>query len=246
MPLRDHFHSPLDDVTSWEGFHGGWPMMIVLELTRNLPAQYVAAPRVHLGALVEIVIAAFENDTAVSPPWQGGDESEGGVATALWVPTKPTMVRSTDLPDASEYEVRVYDATRGRRLVAAIEIVSPSNKDRPEHRRIFAAKCAALLQQQVSVAIIDLVTIRRFNLYAELLELIGQKADPALRPDAAPLYAVSCRYIKTNDWQLETWFHPLEIGQPLPTLPVWLSDSFAVPLNLESCYEETCRALRIP
>jgi hypothetical protein len=29
MPLRDHFRPPLDDLTSWEGFHGGWPMMIV-------------------------------------------------------------------------------------------------------------------------------------------------------------------------------------------------------------------------
>jgi hypothetical protein len=35
--------------------------------------------------------------------------------------------------------------------VAAIEIVSPANKDRPEHRRKFVAKCAALLQQGVSV-----------------------------------------------------------------------------------------------
>ncbi|HBI43624.1 MAG TPA: hypothetical protein DDY78_12360 [Planctomycetales bacterium] len=29
MPLRDHFRPPLDDETQWEGFHGGWPMMIV-------------------------------------------------------------------------------------------------------------------------------------------------------------------------------------------------------------------------
>ena len=37
-----------------------------------------------------------------------------------------------------------------------------------------------------------------------------------------------------------------ELLQPLPTLPLWLADNFAVPLELEECYEETCRVLRIP
>jgi hypothetical protein len=61
------------------------------------------------------------------------------------------------------YEVRVYDARHGRRLVAAIEIVSPSNKDRPESRRAFVAKVAARLQRDVSVSLVDVVTIRQFN-----------------------------------------------------------------------------------
>lgn len=47
MPLRDHFRPPLDDLTSWEGFHGQWPAMIVLALQHRLPRRYVAAPRVH-------------------------------------------------------------------------------------------------------------------------------------------------------------------------------------------------------
>jgi len=40
--------------------------------------------------------------------------------------------------------------------------------------------------------------------------------------------------------------HPLAIGQPLSTLLLWLAEDFAVPLDLESSYEETCRILRIP
>jgi hypothetical protein len=28
MPLRDHIRSPLDD-TAWQGFHGGWHMLMV-------------------------------------------------------------------------------------------------------------------------------------------------------------------------------------------------------------------------
>jgi hypothetical protein len=49
MPLRDHFRPPLDDETQLEGFHGGWPVMIVAQLSRHLPGRYVAAPRVHSG-----------------------------------------------------------------------------------------------------------------------------------------------------------------------------------------------------
>jgi hypothetical protein len=243
MPLRDHFRSPLDDLTSWEGFHGQWPAMIVQDLAHKLPSRYVAAPRVHLGSVVEIDVATFEKNDSDSS--NGGDSNGGGVATAVWAPARPTLVIPTDLADLDEYEVCVYDTKRGRRLVAAIEIVSPGNKDRPEHRRAFVAKCAALLQKRVSVTIIDLVTTRNFNLYRELLELIGGAASNG-EPDQDPLYAVACRETKNQDaWQLETWAHSLQLGQPLPILPLWLADNFALPLELDECYEETCRVLRI-
>ena len=39
--------------------------------------------------------------------------------------------------------------------------------------------------------------------------------------------------------------HPLALGRPLPTLPLWLADDLAVPLDLEASYEETCSALRL-
>ena len=55
-----------------------------------------------------------------------------------------TLTLETELPDQDEYEVRIYDERHGRRLVAAIEIISPSNKDRPESRRAFVGKVAAL------------------------------------------------------------------------------------------------------
>src|SRR5262249_7786082 len=124
-------------------------------------------------------------------------------------------------------------------------IVSPANKDRPEHRRLFVAKCAALLREQVSVAIVDVVTTREFNLYGDLLELIGH-ADPSLAPEATPVYAAACRWRREGDTPtLETWARALGLGQPLPTLPLWLAGDLAVPLELEASYEETCRILRI-
>src|SRR5258708_4977565 len=172
MPLRDHFRPPLDNLTSWEEFHALWPAMIVMALARKLPRQFVAGPCIHSGAMFEIDATADEKDDA---------------ATAVWPPPRPMLSVETDLPELDVYEVRVYDNKRGRRLVAAIEIVSPANKDRPENRRAFVAKCAALLQERVSVAVVDLVTTRSGNLYGQLLGLLGPAA-PFPAPQPPPLY----------------------------------------------------------
>jgi len=246
MPLRDHFRPPLSDQRSWEGFHGGWPMMIVNALGRRLPQRFIAEPQVHLGSSIEIDVATYEGEEMDFPPSGRPDDGGGGVATAVWAPPRPTLAVATDLGDPAEYEVRVYDTRRGRRLVAAAEIVSPANKDRPEHRRAFVARCAALLQGRVSVAIVDLVTTRSANLYADLMEFIG-RADPSLGDAPPPLYAVACRSTRGKEApMLETWAHPLALGQALPTLPLWVAPDLAVPLELEASYEETCRVLRIP
>ena len=188
MPLRDHFRPPLSEITSWEGLHGGWPMVIVQQLGKNLPAQFVAEPRVHLGAQVEIDVAAFDEEDsrrAFAGPTQTG------LATAVWAPEEPTLAVETQLADFDQYEVRVYDIRHGRRLVAAVEIISPGNKDRAENRQQFTAKCAALLRQGVSLVLVDLVTVRNFNLYYELLQLIGER-DPTMNEPPPATYAAAC------------------------------------------------------
>lgn len=243
MPLRDHFRSPLDDRRHWEGFHGQWPAMMVLSLLGKLPSRYFAEPRVHPGGSAELDVATFQEEER-SALGNGADNGvEGGVATAVWAPALPTLAVATDLPAPDEYEVRVFDARRQCRLVAAVEIVGPANQDRPEHRQAFAAKCAALLQDHVSVVIVDLVTTRTANLYGDLLALVGVE-DPCAGSE--PLYATACRGARREDgWWLEAWAHVLALGQRLPTMPLWLADNLAVPLDLEESYEETCRVLRI-
>jgi hypothetical protein len=130
--------------------------------------------------------------------------------------------------------------------VAAIEIVSPANKDRPESGRAFVTKCAALLREHVSIAIIDVVTTRSQNLYAELLDLVGS-CDPTLSEQPPLLYANSCRLTgRDEQWRLQAWTEALHVGQPLPTLPLWLADDLAIPLALEDSYEQSCAILDIP
>jgi hypothetical protein len=216
-----------------------------MALNRQLQPRYVAAPRVHLGPHAEIDVSAYEPDLPDSANVPTG-RANGGVATAAWAPPRPTFDVAVDLPEQDEYEVRVYDTQRHRRLVAAVEIVSPANKDRPEHRRAFVATCAALLHENVSVALVDLVTTRQFNLYVDLVEMIGQ-ADPSFVSDQPAIYATECRWSRDGETRrFRAWTHTLAVGQPLPTLPLWLADDLAVPLELEATYEETCSILRIP
>jgi hypothetical protein len=151
-----------------------------------------------------------------------------------------------EVPDQDEYEVLIYDERRGRRLVAIIELISPFNNNRPESRQAFAAKVAALLQRNVCVSLVDVVSVRQFNLYANVLEFLGGN-DPALGAIPPFLYAVTIRGRKRSRQRslLESWFYPMEIGKPLPTLPVWLDLDLSISVGLESSYEETCRVLRI-
>ena len=246
MPLRDHFRPPLDNRRHWEGFHATWPVMIVSLLRRKLPRRYFAEPRVHPASSAEIDVATFEDEEESVLAAEDGNSNGGGVATTVWAPPRATLAVATDLPIQDVYEVQVYDEKRHSRLVAAVEIVSPANKDRPEHRRAFAAKCAGLLRERVSVVVVDLVTTRTQNLYGELLDLVG-RSDPSLSPEPPPLYAVACRLTKhADEWMLETWAKSLELGQPLPTMPLWLADDLAVPLELDESYEQSCSILNLP
>jgi len=241
MPLRDHFHPPLSRTSTYQEVHGGWPMVIVQQLQRLLPDNYVAGPHVHMGSYVEVDVATFEHESV-----HGNVESEqGGVATQVWAPPQPSLEIQTALGDFDEYEVRVYDVRRERQLVAAIELISPANKDRPQTRSQFVSKCAALLRSGVCVVLVDIVTSKDFNLYNDLLSLIGER-DPSLPVPPPATYAVSCRWHPRGAaYWLETWNHTLSPGQPLPILPLWLADNFAISLDLEASYEQTCRDLRI-
>ncbi len=245
MPLRDHFHPPVSKRSSWEGFHGGWPMRIVEELSPRLPDGFVAEPRVHLGNYYEIDVCTFEQEEDRATTLNSARESSGGWATTAEASPAPTLTVDAEFPEQYAYEVLVFDLEREHRLVAAVEIVSPPNKDRPESRQLFVATVFHLLRQDVCVSMIDIITIRQFNLYTELLGLLN-RSDPRFSPPP-PIYAVTCRKRRFGrQSKLDAWSCPLAIGQPLPSLPVWLSETQTVSLDLEASYEETCRVLRIP
>jgi hypothetical protein len=237
MPLRDHFRMPLRALCTWDSFHSGWANEIMRQLNKTLPAGYVARPNVKLGLDVQADVGALQQSRH-----EPGQEN-GGVATAVWAPSRPTLNLAVDLHHLDVFEVQVH-REGGLELVAAIELVSPRNKDRKTARFNFVAKCAAYLQAGVSLVVVDLVTTRKANLFAALLERLALVPEPAIRHD---LCAVACRSFPHDEPdRLEAWLEPLALGAVLPTVPLWLEVDLAVPLDLEPSYETTFTEMRVP
>ena len=239
MPLLDHFRPPLRGPRRWEGFHHAWAANIAQHLNREvLPAEFFAESEISLGPTLEIDVANIE--------WAAGREVAGaGTGTAVWAPVKPLLTFPVDFARLDVCEVRVYEELGGAQLRAAIELVSPANKDRPGSRRTFAAKCAGYLKQAVSVVIVDVVTERIANLHADLLETL--EVSEAAWESPSQLYAVAYRPVPVQKQQrIEAWPEVLTLGRELPVMPLWLRVDLSVPLQLDETYATTCEGLRIP
>ena len=210
MPLRDHFHPPLLTQHRWESFHAVWATKIVGTLNRGvLPPRCLVEAQIHVGSRVEI-----------------------DVADAFFPTSTPPLAMPAIFPD--EIEVQVLDTSAGPTLVAAIELVSPGNKDRPETRRAFAAKCASYLQQGIGLVIVDIVSDRLANLHDELIRLVEQPEGFEM-PGSPALYAVAYRPGRREAGdQIDMWPIPLAVGRALPVMPLALRGVATVPVDLEA------------
>ncbi len=239
MPLLDHFRPPLAPRRHWESFHVNWAGAIADTLNESLlPEGYFAEEHAQLGTRVEIDVATFA-DTGLS------GRGAGGTATLplAWAPPAPALVVPAAFPDA--VEVLVFESEGGTRLVAAVELISPANKDRDGHRQAFAVKCASYLCQGVSLILIDIVTSRQANLHDEMMRVLGHGKAFAL-PSEAVLYAVAYRpIVRDQHEKIEVWMSPLEIGGPLPVLPLALNAEQCLPIDLEATYTAACQRRRL-
>lgn len=238
MPLLDHFNPPLNRTHPWRGFHGAWAAALARLLNQSvLPAGYYAVPFADRDGPVEIDVAALREQEAPVP-------AAGATVPQTWAAPAPGLAVAVELPAADAVEVQVFADDGDPRLAAAVELLSPRNKDRLRARQAFAVKCVGYLQQGSSVVVVDTVTTRRADLYAAILSLLGVAAG------AAPLIglsAVAYRAVgrEEEQQQLQVWPAALALGQPLPTLPLWIAPDFSVPLDLEASYQTTCADLRI-
>lgn len=238
MPLLDHFHPPVSERRTWEGFHGLWAAALVEKLNRDvLGVEYFADMQVHVGSQVEVDIATLES--------RG---SEGSAVATLasapaWAPPKTELVLPAVFPD--DIEVQVLSTSAGAVLVGAIELVSPGNKDRPEARRAFAAKCISYLSRGIGLVVVDIVTNRLVNLHNELIGLLGHSEEYFMQPPAATYVTAYRPSRQPSGDQIEVWPKPLCLGQPLPVVPLALRNADTVPVDLDTTYEEARRRSRL-
>ena len=240
MPLRDHFHPPLSERRPWESFHTTWASALADVLNEQmLPTGYIALEQVHAGAAVEIDVATFpEGESATS-----GGAGTATVPRTIWLPATAPMLLPAVFPPSCTVEILSTEG--GRTLVAAIELVSPGNKDRGLKRNLFAAKCATYLSRGIGLIVVDVVTSRHGNLHNELVQLLGLEAEFRMMPEP-DLYAVAYRPLLERDsGRIETWPTGLAAGQPLPTLPLSLEAEHCIAVDLEVAYLEACRRRRL-
>ena len=237
MPLLDHFRAPLSRTHPWRAFHGAWAAAVARRLNAGvLPPGYYAVPFLERDGPVEIDVAALREA-----------EPTGDNGARRWTPPEPGRAVAVEWPAADEVSVEVLTDDGDPRLAAAVELVSPRNKDRPRAREAFAAKCAEHLRRGCGVVVVDAVTTRRADLHADLLAALGANVGAdAEAGGAGSLTAVSYRSVcHDGAGQLLAWPAALGVGRPLPTLPLWLGADLAVPLDLEASHAAACIDLRI-
>jgi hypothetical protein len=239
MPLLDHFHPPVFPTHRFESFHSNWATRLADAINERLPPGFLAEEHTYAGLNLEIDVATLE-ETEGSAARTNGPVA---LATAVYTPPAPPLTMPATFPDT--FEVRVFSTEGGLTLVAAIELVSPSNKHHAEDRRAFATKVASYLYGGVSVIVIDIVTSRRANLHNETMRVM--EADAAfLLPAEYVLYAVAYRPVRRDGAdQIDLWPARLALGEPLPTLPLRLRNDDFVPVDFEATYQEACRRRRI-
>ncbi len=234
MVLLDHFRPPLSSRRHWHAFHNAWATYLATDLNQRLPEGFFAEPNVQFG--IEIDVAAFEETPSL--PF-----------VTSWQPPIPQQ-QILFSPTEAIVEVNILSDAAGPTLRSAIELVSPANKDRPEHRQAFLAKCATYLRQGISLVVVDVVTTRKANLHQELLTslttLLPTQDNAASLNPAAELYAAAYHPVHLAEQsQLDIWYETFGVGAVLPTMPLWLDTDICVPLMLQETYEQTCHSQRI-
>lgn len=230
MPLLDHFRPPVADLDQWNSFHSNWATRIADRLVELVPAEFRVHENLKIGGGLEIDIAATRNADATR-------------RHSDWRPPPPSATTPATFPD--RFEVLVFRNLGGRQLVAAIELISPGNKDSPETREAFAGKVASYLHERVSVLIVDVVTERHANLHDEIVRHMRLPGDLRM-PPGADLYAVSYRpVIRDGRPEYDVWTAAFAVGDPLPTMPLRLIADVFVPVELEATYTEACRRRRL-
>jgi hypothetical protein len=203
-----------------------------------LPPRYFAEAQVKVGTRIATDVDTFEENGAKE---EGPRQEE----TGSWTCPPPVAIAPLNFGELDRFEVQIINDEEGPQVVAAVELISPANKDRLSHRQMFTVKCASYLQQKISLVMVDVVTERSGNLHAELLRLLGiDSTTPAQGP--TDLYATAYRTVAGGDvLALEMWVEGLGLGSPLPTVPLWISDERCLPLDLERAYLAACAARRI-
>lgn len=228
MPLHDWKRV---DAGIYHAFHHRWISAISDALNSGLlPDDCYALPE-------QIVAGVGPDVLTLQAP--AADSSAAGTATL----PKPTTRFSAEA--AAEYYRRKKSriAVRhvsGDRTVAVIEIVSPGNKSSRAGFRAFIDKTCELLEYRIHLLLIDPFPPTRRDpngfhavVWAEVDDAPFQL--PADKPLTFAAYA--CGYTT------RAFIEPIAVGDPLPTMPLFLDPDLYVSVPLDETYRTAFAAM---
>jgi hypothetical protein len=228
MPLHDW-----TDRSGWEGVHHLWITELLRWVKPRLPEGYRAyigsAPLVAVGAPPErpdVSVRRWAEEQG-QPPTVAA-VAPGATETPLDEPDEEIAVPALDASTA------LYIERQGR-LVSAIELVSPRNKDRPVARATYLARYVGYLLEGVHLLLVD---VHRRPLNFSFADAIAQELQ-VRQPPCPPPLAVSYRVgepAASGGRILATWRRPLVVSQPLPVMVLPLTVETAIRIDLEHTY----------
>lgn len=229
MPLHDW-----STLSGWEGVHQVWGVELLYALKPLLPPAY----RAYIGTTPTFAVG-------------GPDAGRPDVGVRDWPPGGPSPTNGAQWEGAPEPDAEVAVASlsadtavlveRDGRLVAAIELVSPRNKDRTSAQSAYSADYAAYLLRGVHLLLVD---VHRKPVTFSFADQIAGALALRQPPTPAP-HAVGYRVGEPAPGGgrfLAVWRRPLVVGEPLPTLPLPLTVAESVPVDLEGTYRRAAEA----
>ncbi len=240
MPVHDWTRV---DAGTFHAFHTRWISEIMGALNAGLlPKGYYA--------LAEQVATRMQTDVLTLQSPLPGDLSptaplNGGVAVSQAPPHARLSVRPDPKRKPRRHTPRgrhlVVRHISGHQVVALIEIVSPSNKDRKVHVRELAEKVVRSLEAGVHVLMLDLFPPGRHDPHG-LHGAVWSYFDttPYEPPLDGPLTLVSYAWDGTEP---EAFIEPVRLAQPLIDMSLFLTATRYVNVPLETTYLSAYRGM---
>ena len=224
MPIHDWTRVEAGD---FHHFHQCWVVAIGNALNGGLlPPGYMATVEQVTGRPIPGVVTLQAYEPKEGP--------EGGIAVATAPPTARLIAKIEGVNDAKRADRVVIRHGRGK-VVAIIEILSPGNKESRAVLRSLVEKAADILSQGVNLLVVDLFPPTPRDPQGIHKAIWDEFEDePFEIPAGKPLIVAS--YIGGD--VPTAYVESVGIGDPLPSLPIFLSDSRYIPAPLESTYLE--------
>ena len=230
MPLHDW-----TDERGWDSVHPLWLTYLLEWIQPRLPEGYKA----FLGGVPALTVASGNGKPDVSVR-QWGQVPPAQSATAGAGVLEPDL--ETSVAIRLDPQLAVHVDFHGQ-LIAAIEIVSPRNKDRADAKETYTSRYLGYLRLGVHLMLVDVLPRPRgFSFSDAITSALGMELPP-LPPPFAAVYRVGEVVPVGEDMGslVGLWRRPLRVGQPLPTLPLPLSVHRAIMIDLEETYQRAAK-----